>query len=168
MPLNRARQVLSGWVDTGRSQLKAKVIKRGTGFSGSKVFEEEPERLEQYIKPKYIRRIFDLESAEKAVNSLKTDSNKGEIGNKDFENLFGNAEKRSIERFAEHLFRKHGEPVTRRIEREEVTLKSGKKRKGIEIEDNIYIIPIIGRRGETRLQARDRRTGRIVKMPRRF
>ena len=137
-------------------------IKRGTGKSGEDVFEDEPERIESYIKQKYLDRIVDMASSRDAVVSLKDDSVKAPLGNDDFDNLLRGAGYFGRESFAEYLFNKYGKPRLKEVEKTIITLRSGRERKGIMFDKNIYLISIKTRTGKKYIQARDFKTGRVV------
>lgn len=168
--MSRTSDLLKSKFKTNSKKLVEKRIsisvRRGTGFSGEEIFEEEPERIESYIKEKYIKNIRDRKTAKEAVDSLRKDSRKGRIANKDFENLLSGAKTSGRKKFENYLFKKAQEKRVKIVESSTVRLKSG-ERAGFKLNSRVYLIPIQGKYKKY-FQARSFKTGRATKLPKNY
>lgn len=147
-------------------RVKPARITRNTGFSGQEVLSGEPSRVASYIQLEYLNAIVDMASSREAVDSLTTDNVKGELGNQDFENLLGNVFEEDKEAFARWLFDKYGRPKLRIIRERKITLKSGRMRRGLRLNQEVYLIRIRTKTGKSYVQARSFKTGRVTGLPR--
>lgn len=166
--MGRANQLIDeGFKGSSKRKVEKTVslIKRGTGRSGEDVFDEEPQRIEGYIKNKYLQEIINRRTSQKAVSSLRNDSTKSPLGDSDFRNLLNNVGLAGRERFADYLLNKYLTSRIQAIERSKVTTLSGKTREGLKINNRVYIIGVTGVNGKKYLQARSFKTGRVVKLP---
>jgi len=144
------------------------VVARGTGRSGAETLYVEPDRISTYIKPFYLDRIVDINTALEAVDSLINDNVKGELGNSDFANLLANTNSSNREDFAQYLLDNYGKVKQELIETEEITLKSGKIRGGFRLNRDVYLIKITPKKGRPYIQARSFKTGQVVRLNRDF
>ncbi len=158
---SRTQMLLNGgFSQDNKRKVKARSVSvvRGDGFSGERVLDEEPLRIESYIKQDYLDNIISKETAREAINSLRHDSTKTPLGDEDFRNLLRGAGGDAKDRFADYLFEKYA-PDFEKIRESEVTLRSGAERSGLRINQDIYLIVT----KTNQLVARSFKDGRFVK-----
>lgn len=145
-----------------RAVRRGKRIQRGTGVSPDEVLSEpdEQERLTGYIKSKFLNTIINRSTAKEAVWSMAEEPRRGSPETLGY--LIEEASDRGRENYAIFLEDKHKKANLNRIEKASLRLHSGKKRSGMKISSDIYLIRIKYKQTDY-AQARDFRTGQIIK-----